>query len=209
MCAALIFQCVIANASFAGAGPYIPEKYKIMAGYLLHLPSYIYWPVAQKVTNICIVGTDPFGRFIDEMIELRAVKNEVIPVIAKRLAVGAEIGDCHLVFVSRNDVSPVFWDSIPANRPLLLVSDDPDFTRQGGIISFYNENNRIRMEINLARAREIKLDISSRLLKLVRIVLYPNERSCNKELPGRVPVDSGHTTPSRSASGCPRVTSIK
>lgn len=176
VCAALLFQCVVANASFAGAEPDIPRKYQIMAGYLLHLPSYINRPATQKVTNICIVGTDPFGRFIDEMIKLRAVKNKVLPIMTKRLAVGDNISGCHLVFVPRNDVSPAFWDSIPADQPLLLVSDDPDFTRQGGIISFYTENNRIRMEINLARARELKLGVSSRLLKLTRIVSYSNER---------------------------------
>lgn len=176
MCAALIYQCVTANAAFAGEVPDIPKKYQIMAGYLLHLPSYIRGPATQKLTRICIVGTDPFGRFIDEMIELRAAKNEVTPIVTRRFSVGAEISDCHLVFVSRNDVGPAFWDSIPANHAL-LVSDDPDFTRHGGIISFYDENNCIRMEINLARAREIKLDVSSRLLKLARIVSYPNELS--------------------------------
>jgi hypothetical protein len=167
-----LLQCLVAYASFASEEPAVSRKYQITAGYLLHFTSYVRWPnsTAKKNINICIVGTDPFGGFIDEMLKTRPTNREGTPISAKRLAIGDKLGDCHLAFVTQEDVSSKFWRSVPSNHALLLVSDGPDFTKQGGMVSFYEENKRLRIEINLAESRKSNLDISSELLKIARVI---------------------------------------
>lgn len=53
---------------------------------------------------------------------------------------------------------------------MLTVSDLPGFARGAGVIGLVNENNRIKIEINLKAAREAGLKISSRLLEVSRLV---------------------------------------
>ncbi len=48
----------------------------------------------------------------------------------------------------------------------LTVSDTFDFTRQGGMIQFVLDGNRVRFEINLAAAQRAGLTLSSELLKV-------------------------------------------
>ena len=49
-------------------------------------------------------------------------------------------------------------------RNILTVSDIDDFTKDGGIIRFVTENNKIRFKINMEAAKTANLRLSSKLL---------------------------------------------
>jgi hypothetical protein len=55
-------------------------------------------------------------------------------------------------------------------RGVLTVGDAADFARIGGMIGFYVENNKIRLQINARTAKEANLSISSKLLRLAAVV---------------------------------------
>jgi hypothetical protein len=169
--AAALLQGFVAQASLASGEQPISKKYQIISGYLLHFTSFVRWPdlPAKQSIGICIYGADPFGDFLDEMIKVRPLNREGMKIVTLRIGAGGEFSDCSLVFVSKNSITDEFWSSVPENHSLLLVSDDPEFTRKGGIVSFYEENKRLRIEINLVESRKSELDISSELLKVVRI----------------------------------------
>jgi preprotein translocase subunit Sec61beta len=52
---------------------------------------------------------------------------------------------------------------------VLTVGESEAFARQGGMIRFFEEDNRLRFEINPTAAEKVGLRISSKLLKLARI----------------------------------------
>lgn len=58
-------------------------------------------------------------------------------------------------------------------RPVLTVSDRPDFIRQGGMIGLVPVERRVRFEINLGAARQAGLKLSARLLNLATVVAEP------------------------------------
>jgi len=169
--AVALLQCLVAQASLASGPQSIPKKYQIISGYLLHFTSFVRWPglTAKEGIGICIYGTDPLGEFLDEMIKVRPSNREGMPVFTRRIEAGGGLDGCSLVFVSQDSITDEFWNSVPDNHALLLVSDDPDFTRKGGVVSFYEDNKRLRIELNLVESRKSELDISSELLKVVRI----------------------------------------
>ena len=53
---------------------------------------------------------------------------------------------------------------------MLTVTDIAGAEHQGAIIVLFNENNRVRMRINVAAARASNLVISSKLLRPAEIV---------------------------------------
>jgi hypothetical protein len=55
-------------------------------------------------------------------------------------------------------------------RPLLTIGEDYDFAEQGGMIGLENVNGKIILHVNMAAVREANLNISSRLLKLAKII---------------------------------------
>jgi hypothetical protein len=57
---------------------------------------------------------------------------------------------------------------LAATRPakVVLVSEADNFTRQGGHISFYLQEKRVRFEVNLAAFERSGLKMHSQVLKL-------------------------------------------
>ena len=55
-------------------------------------------------------------------------------------------------------------------RHVLTIGETTDFARMGGVINFIRVKNKIRFEINVAAAKQANLKISSKMLKLAKIV---------------------------------------
>ncbi|APG27251.1 hypothetical protein A7E78_04995 [Syntrophotalea acetylenivorans] len=55
--------------------------------------------------------------------------------------------------------------------PVLTVSDDELFIKQGGMMNFVRQNSRIRFDLNLDAAAKGRLKISSRLYGLARLIV--------------------------------------
>jgi hypothetical protein len=57
---------------------------------------------------------------------------------------------------------------------ILTIGDFEGFAEQGGAFNFYLEEGKVRFEINDCAARRENLKISSKLLRLARIVCSNN-----------------------------------
>ena len=58
-----------------------------------------------------------------------------------------------------------------AQKHILTIAEGPDAPDRGIIIGLYTKNNRVKFAINLKKALESRLVISSRLLKLAKHVI--------------------------------------
>ena len=59
-----------------------------------------------------------------------------------------------------------------ADQPVLSISEVPGFVAAGGIIELYREKKRTRFQINLGVARKLNLEISSKLLRMAKVIGY-------------------------------------
>ncbi|MFT5376499.1 MAG: hypothetical protein ACI906_003336, partial [Candidatus Latescibacterota bacterium] len=118
---------------------------------------------------IGIVGKDPFGTLLDEAINQRRAQGH--PLRIERYRNLADIGHCHLLFVSRSETKQqVELLAALADSSLITIGESPDFLKEGGQIRFFSsENQTIKIEINPTAARQANIFISSRLLKIARI----------------------------------------
>ena len=56
---------------------------------------------------------------------------------------------------------------------MLVVGDSPGLAEKGAIINFVIEDNKVRFEVNPQAARQAHLQISSKLLRLAKLVGGP------------------------------------
>jgi hypothetical protein len=113
-----------------------------------------------------VAGSDPVGSLLSELAD-RSVKDRHLKV---NLNVTGDLSYCQVLFVSRSEVR---WKDIlnqAHSSNVLTVSDLDDFARQGGIVGFYTDTGKVRLEINPAAARTANLKISSKLMELARSV---------------------------------------
>ena len=146
----------------AAAAP--PSEYEVKALLLRQLVNYVDWP-ANSPTLICVVGSDPFGPYLE-----RAFSDQRVRL--RRLSANSGLlAQCALVFVAASE-SAVVPDLLSrlAARGALSVSDMPTFTERGGMISMLMVDRRVKFYIDLEHARSSQLRINAKLLQLAEIV---------------------------------------
>jgi hypothetical protein len=116
-----------------------------------------------------VLGDDPFANGLDELVRGEKVNNR--PLVVQRYQQVEEIKTCHILFVSQSAAKQL--ERILTNlknRSVLTVGESDNFAKRGGMIRFINENNKIRLRVNVEAARAANLTISSKLLRAAEIV---------------------------------------
>lgn len=155
--------------------PRHPTEYQLKAQYLTDFGRFVKkWgnrsmPGSDESFAICVLGQDPFGQSLDI-----AAKGENIagaPLVVRRIAHAVDAAGCRILFISDSESGelPAILTAL-GSAPVLTVADIPDFVRQGGMVEFTLEGNRVKFEINLAIAQRAGLSLSSDLLKVARFV---------------------------------------
>jgi hypothetical protein len=149
-------------------------EYQLKAAFVYNFSQFVVWPAgsfsgAQSQIVIAVVGDDPFGGSLEEIVRGQKANNH--PLVVQRFRQIEEIKTCHILFVSRSEAGRL--NQIVAtlrSRNILTVSDIEGFAQHGGMIAFVTENNRIRFKINLGAVKAGNLTISSKLLRVAEIV---------------------------------------
>jgi hypothetical protein len=156
------------------SGGTLAQEYDLKAAFLFNFAQFVEWPEdafagAATPITIGILGEDPFGKSLDEI-----VANEVVHdrrLIVRRYRTIDQIEDCHILFISQAEskrMDHIFTRL--GSRSVLTVGDADDFMARDGIIGFKMARNRLRLRINPAVAKAAKLTISSKLLRQAEIV---------------------------------------
>ncbi len=169
---ALLAALCLATALPVRASETAPE-YQVKAVFLFNFAQFVEWPAdafadAKAPLVIGVLGDDPFGDYLDKLVQGEKVGQR--PLQVRRFARAAEITGCHILFVS-----PGFddFERVAASlrgRSVLTVGDRDNFSRLGGMVRFVTVNGKIRLRINVVAAQEAGLLISSKLLRSATIV---------------------------------------
>jgi len=150
------------------------SEYQVKAVFLYNFAKFIEWPPTMFENNdnitLCVLGEDPFGNFLSSL-EGKNIKDKKFAI--KRIKTIKNIKQCHILFISsseKNHLYNIFNYIKVKGLNVLTVGDTKGFTQKGGIINFIIINNKVRFEINIDAAKQAGLKISSKLLKLAKIV---------------------------------------
>jgi len=151
-----------------------PTEYELKATFLFNFARFVRWPETafQSPSDpiiIGIIGDDPFGTYLDRLLENKQIKGH--PFLVNRYTEIHEATRCHILFISRNyqnHLRDIF--SILLNKSVLTVSEISHFAVQGGMIKLFTRAHKIRFTINYNTVVRANLKMSSRLLRLAQIV---------------------------------------
>lgn len=174
----LILLCgLLLIARCAGAQEAGPTEYQIKAAFLYNFAKFIDWPDDAGALNLCILGEDHFGRDIDA-IEGKTAAGKVLSV--RRIKSVQEIKKCRILFIASSEnerLGSIL--TIAKGSNILTVGDTDGYAERGVIVNFYNEQRKIRFEINKDGAARSGLKISSKLFGLARIVHDTRQRKAD------------------------------
>jgi hypothetical protein len=147
-----------------------PTQFDVEAAYLYRFGNFVQWPPDAHAGNakqfsICVLGHDPFGATLDEMVKGSAING--VPVLARRIKSAKDATGCRIAYLSSSEDHHLETDLTELRGDhVLTVSDVPDFDSRGGMIQFLLIDRRVRFEINLSNAEQSGLKLSSQLLKV-------------------------------------------
>ncbi len=153
---------------------------KVKAAYILNFAKFIKWPLeenkeADEPLVIGVLGHDPFGSVLDRTLADRSVEGRTFSV--RRFDVDDEgptvdeLKSCDMLFISSSEETRVErWLEILKGSDVVTVSDIPQFASRGGMLGFVLAERRIVFEANLQEIDKAKVEVSSKLLRLARIV---------------------------------------
>ncbi len=149
-------------------------EYPLKLAFLYNFAKFVEWPSDSfrspgAPLAICIVGHDPFSLDIENELRARPVGGHPVEFVA--LKPTDTLNACHIVFVpvTEKDQAARIVRSLKGSRAL-TVGESEGFAVRGGIINFTVEGGNVRFEINRLAADRAGLKISSKLLKLAKIV---------------------------------------
>jgi hypothetical protein len=146
---------------------------QVKSAFVVNFLQFTDWPAETfaKADDPIVIGIlDPksLGDALAAAIQGKSVKGRKL----EARAVSAETaGGCQVLIVGQvegADLQKALQGA--AGRPVLTIGDAEEFTAKGGIIRFYVEDRKERFEINQAAAQRAQLQISSKLLKLAKVV---------------------------------------
>ncbi|MEI6205205.1 MAG: YfiR family protein [Desulfuromonadales bacterium] len=154
------------------AWPAEMDEFKIKAAMLYNFTKYVEWPpetgAAGKQLNVCITGNSPIKRHIDQLQGKQANGR----TLAVRFVTSPdEISGCNMLFIDSSEYRRLSaFLQQGSRKPMLTVSDISQFASLGGMIGFFEQDDKIRFEINQDATLQAGITISSKLLKLARLV---------------------------------------
>lgn len=147
----------------------VPE-YELKAAFVYNFALFTDWPddttYEGNTLNIC-VNHRSASRVPLASLSEKPVKGRRVAV--RFLASADSLRSCHVLFVDSADRDQ--WGQLRkglAGMSILTISDDEEIGHDGSIITLAMERNRIVFDIDMRAARQARLVLSSKLLRLAR-----------------------------------------
>lgn len=175
---AVLLITLLSVANFSNAMDQAKESEKVMAAFLMHFTGYTVWPGEPlSQINVCLFGEVSFDSFIKSMVKAKPNNRLGQRLHVTYLENAQQLAHCQVAFVSQSKAKEAIAHRDIHQLSVLLVSNTKGFISEGGMINFFNENQKIRFEVCLDKLEEADIKISAELLRLAVISRQHSEVS--------------------------------
>jgi hypothetical protein len=159
---------VAALAAFSSAMAAEFSADAVKAAYLFRFASYVEWPDSNRTDDafvIGVVGADTVAVHLERLLAGMSVRGK--PAKLRRVLGPADLDGVQILYIGPR----VFRGAremrlATLERPILLVTDNPEGLNGGGVINFIEVSRNLRFEISLEAAEHRALRIDSALLSV-------------------------------------------
>ncbi|HAF30444.1 MAG TPA: hypothetical protein DCG75_15485 [Bacteroidales bacterium] len=149
--------------------------YVLKAVYLEKFSRFVTWPNECLMNDhtkpfvISVYGKTPLVDNLEQIYAVQKINNK--KVLIKHISNLYEIENSHILVIAeteKKNLQNIL--SLTKNLPILTISEASGFADKGVLINFYEENNKLRFEINETAVLQSPLQMSFYLLNSAKIV---------------------------------------
>jgi hypothetical protein len=149
------------------------DEYQVKAAFLLNFAKLVKWsarnqPAPGEPIVLGVVGEASVVESVSSKLAGARVGDHSVEV--RSVSGASQVEGCHIVFVAsgRNNEGAIL--EAAREQAALSVGESEGFANRGGVVNFFNEGKKLRFEINPQAAAQAQIEISSRLLRLAKLV---------------------------------------
>ena len=150
------------------------REHQLKAAAISNLIAFTGWPArafqtADAPLVIGVFGQGPVAVLLDYHLANETWQGRKITL--RQITAAGDARSCHAIYISPSELAA--WRNVAgqlAHAPLLTMSDAENFARDDGIAQLAFEHHELRLVVNVGVARECGLTISSKVLRLARVV---------------------------------------
>jgi hypothetical protein len=175
------FLILLLILSFFLIVPFSPQasqgeslEYRLKAAFIYKITDFIDWPLdafedKSSPLTISVIGRSPFFEGLNSLKEEK-LKNRKL-ILRSSQKIDEQTKSSHIVVVGA--LQEYRLEKILAslkNSHALIIGENQGFCQKGGILNLVIKKGKIRFEINLKKAKQSGLKVSSRVLRMAKIV---------------------------------------
>ena len=148
---------------------------KVKSAYIFKFGNYVTWPektFADSLSPIIIgvLGDEPIAKELEKIAASHKTANR--PVIVKRLKANDNFSVVHILYVSNPLMKQLAtYQQTLQSPPTLYITDSLEGIKEGGVINFVKDDNRIRFDISIPAAELNKIHLDASLFTVAKNVL--------------------------------------
>jgi len=184
---------------YPAGGQHAEKELQIRAAFLLNFVKFTQWPDEafdreEDPLVLCALGVDPFGRVLEQTFNGKRIHDRAIELKRIELPQRREFDSAaqyeqalqqmmdkaassHVVYLNIDDVRMRRWvlEHLEPTRTL-IVGHEREYAERGTHLALHRAGENMVFYANVSVIRQSELSVSSKLLKLARIVDQPQER---------------------------------
>jgi hypothetical protein len=166
---------LVGRPNVCAAGDEVPSlEARVKGAFIFNFIEFTQWPdgtfaKGEDPIVVGILGETPITEILRAIAANKSINGR--PLSIRQFHSVDEVGKCQVVVVA--DQFSGDFESVAraaAAKSILTIGESSSFTDAGGIIRLFIEETKERFEVNTLAAERAHLQISSKLLKLAKIV---------------------------------------
>jgi len=145
----------------------------LKAAFLYNFAKFTEWPADALGPGSPLGMCTTDGAVFEQLVKITAGRSIGAHQVAARLVTvdDASLRECHVLYVS--DLNATDSERVLEalkDVPVLTVGDGEAFVKLGGVAGLFVENGQMRFAIRIESAKRARLELSSKLLSLAKII---------------------------------------
>lgn len=149
-------------------------EYEIKAAFIHNIAKFVEWPAAPHAASalkLCVLGSNPFGKALDTLRDKQVGEMRWEPTAINSKS---NLKGCGVLFIAASESGDLgrILDDLKGST-VLTLGDTDGYADQGVMVNFYLDGDKVRFEINLESANRAGIRLSSKLLKIGKVIGAP------------------------------------
>lgn len=173
-----LILCLVLTPCCAMAEFLVGAEYEVKMGFIYNFAGFVNWPpetfsTSDDPLNFCFASDHPAANVLFQLND-QPIQGRTMKVRKVESEISTE--KCHILFFGTDNKTYIRQAlATIRGQHVLTIGEVEGFGRMGGVINFFNQDNKLRFEVNIDAAQREDLKFSAQILQSAQRIIRETE----------------------------------